>query len=272
MSDIETQSLSGTTVIGDDERPPVSPRTAAHGLQIALRHNDYETINVIAQGLLGTVRKREEETRQVRQAYENEVRQLQHKIQEQIQLLQQRHTTTETPSGFAPNADDRAPDFAIPMARGLYKVAHWVKFLSDGRVAGYPEEYAEGDPPYIADIYPRRQPYDDDDQRPVLPLPTWTGNLLRGNATNYSALLRKVEKEGRDWGLTAEVIRYRALEHAACDLRLRIQHLQAELQGVAWAQTPSRGRLEEARLDDVVYEVRTLADPPARQGRRRPVV
>src|ERR1700755_922778 len=164
MSDIEVQSLSGTTVVGDDERPPASPRTAAHGLQIALRHNDYKTINVIAQGLLGTVRKREEETHQVHQAYENEVRQLQHKIQEQLQPLQQCPTTTEPPEGFIPNADDRAPDFTIPMARGLYKVAYWVKYLSDGRVAGYPEEYTAGDPPYVADIYPRRHPYDDNDQ------------------------------------------------------------------------------------------------------------
>src|ERR1700755_3183510 len=102
MSDIEVQSLSGTTVVGDDEHPPVSPRSAAHGLQITLQHNDYETINVIAQGLLGTVRKREEETCQVRQAYENEVRQLQHKIQEQIQPLQQHPTTTEPPEGVVP--------------------------------------------------------------------------------------------------------------------------------------------------------------------------
>src|SRR6266478_4752999 len=114
-------------------------------------------------------------------------------------------TFSQPPTGYVENG--RVPTFTIPVGGGLSNPAKWVKKLDDGRVAGYSSEDGPHDLPHVCEIYASPK-YTAD---PAEPLPHWIHKTLQGPAPGYAALLDAV-KATDDWGLEADVIRFRLLD------------------------------------------------------------
>src|SRR6266404_3355722 len=130
--------------------------------------------------------------------------------EETIEFLEARlvgyiDTFSQPPTGYVENG--RLPTFTIPVGGGLSNPAKWVKKLNDGRVAGYTAEDGPHDLPHVCEIYASPK-YTAD---PAEPLPHWIHETLQGSAAGYAAFLDAVRATD-DWGLEADVIRFRALD------------------------------------------------------------
>jgi hypothetical protein len=246
---------------------PISPRSAANILHQA--PNDVHTIMDVAQGLIATVRSREEQFKRDLQAErQRHIRYMdEHRVeaeemeQENARLVarvEELSPTEKCPEGYEQNRDGRAPQLVIPTEKGGCQPAWWVKRLADGKVAGLPKEYTIDDAPFVQDIYatPVAPNPHDREWEPVLPLPPWVLQLLKGPTAFFNTIIDEVNDKS-DWGMWAEVERYRTLEHTRRDQELRLADLQGELQTVRHAQELCAGRLERARLATVVSELRT---------------
>jgi hypothetical protein len=239
--------------------PPISPRTAAVILQ--LNQQNPEAVMDVAQGLIASIHKAQTERGKEREVRDTRIRELEAQLEhERLQMPQ----AGEAPDGFVLNNNDRAPNFVIPIQDGYYQPAHWVRFLPGGQVAGLPQEHTPGSTPFVAEVYADRNEDPEHDSGPIYPLPTWTIELLTGPAASYGVLLQDVERN-HSWGLVAEVMRYREFEHQCNDLRARLSLFESELRGVSQAQNASGSRLELARLDQRVSELRTITCEPGRK-------
>src|ERR1700678_4352604 len=236
---------------------PLSPSTAVVGLQ--LEPNDPNSLMHIAQGLLATIRKREAEHRIESDSWCEQMATQKLRFKEALARVQPRE---DRPDGYVLNIKERAPNFVIPIQDGYYQPAWWVRQLPDGRVAGLPKSHSPGDTPYIAEVYAECDG-DDEDDNIILPLPIWLLSLLKGSASMYGRLVQEVWNNG-DWPLQAEVSRFRELEISLLDIKIRIDHLQAEQRGIREAQEASRARLELGRLDHKVSNLRTVGVPDTR--------
>src|SRR6266403_230146 len=113
-------------------------------------------------------------------------------------------TFSQPPDRYVENG--RLTTFTIPCRGGLSNPAKWVKKLDDGRVAGYTAEDGPHNLLHVCEIYASPR-YTAD---PVEPLPHWIHETLQGPAPGYAALL-DVVKATNDWGLEADVMRFRSL-------------------------------------------------------------
>src|SRR6266404_4973267 len=130
--------------------------------------------------------------------------------EEMIEFLEARligyiDTFSQPPDGYVENG--RLPTFTIPVGGGLLNPAKWVKKLDDGRVAGYTAEDGPHDLPHVCEIYASPK-YTAD---PAEPLPHWIHKTLQGSAPAYAAFLDAI-KATDDWGLEADVMRFRTLD------------------------------------------------------------
>ena len=130
------------------------------------------------------------------------------------------------PEGYTINWDGRCPSFLLPTGENQWVPAHWVRMHQDGKVEGLPYEWSPEDVPYMADLFTVLLDALEDDN-PVLPLGPWLCQMLKGPAVLYGPLLQAVRETG-DWGLQAEVQRFRAIEHSLVDCNRRMELLKAE--------------------------------------------
>src|SRR6266403_3331507 len=113
-------------------------------------------------------------------------------------------TFFQPPEGYVENG--RLTTFTIPCGGGLSNPAKWVKKLDDGRVAGYTTEDGSHDLLHVCEIYATPK-YTAD---PADSLPHWIHETLQGSAPAYATFLDPVRATD-DWGLEADVIRFRTL-------------------------------------------------------------
>jgi len=212
----------------------------------------------IAQGLIATIHKSQGERSQERAAQDSRIHQLEAQLEHECLQWPQ---PGEAPEGYVLNNDRRAPNFAVPIQDGYYQPAHWVRLLPGGQVAGLAKEHTPGSTPFISEIHTERHEDDEHDPGPIYPLPAWTIELLTGPAASYGVLLKDAE-QNHEWGLIAEVMRYREYEHQCNDLRACISLFETKLRGVSQAQATSGGRLELVQLDQRVSELRTITSEP----------
>src|ERR1700678_2407391 len=259
-NDPSIASLKGSPV---PMAQPLSPSTAAVGLQ--LEPNDPIALMHIAQGLIATIRKRETDYRAESDRWREQMAAQQIRFEEALARAQPRE---DAPEGYVLNIKERAPNFVIPIQDGYYQPAWWVKQLPDGRVAGLPKSHSPNETPHIAEVYAECDG-DDEEDNIILPLQPWVLALLKGSASVYSMLTHEVRNNG-DWGLQAEVARFRELEISLLDVKLRIDHLQAEQRGTREAQEAARTPLELARLDHKTSNLRTVGMPDTRSRGFKP--
>ncbi len=163
-------------------------------------------------------------------------------------------TFSQPPAGYVENG--RLPTFTIPVGGGLSNPAKWVKKLDDGRVAGYTAEDGPHDLPHMCEIYASPK-YTAD---PAEPLPHWIHETLQGSAPAYTAFLDAVRATD-DWGLEADVMRFRALDERVLAYKAQLDRTHGELKGAIVTRDQCRGRLECARLGERVSH---LAGEPQR--------
>src|SRR6266481_6768293 len=149
--------------------------------------------------------------------------------EETIEFLEARlvgyiDTFSQPPTGYVENG--RLPTFTIPVGGGLSNPAKWVKKLDDGRVAGYTAKDGPHDLPHVCEIYATPK-YTAD---PAEPLPHWIHETLQGSATGYAAFLDAV-KTTDDWGLEADVMRFRALDERVLAYKAQLDRTHGELKG-----------------------------------------
>src|SRR6266404_824145 len=179
--------------------------------------------------------------------------------EETIEFLEARlvgyiDTFSQPPTGYVENG--RLPTFTIPVGGGLSNPAKWVKKLDDGRVAGYTAEDGPHNLPHICEIYATPK-YTAD---PADPLPHWIHETLQGSTPTYAAFLDAVRATD-DWGLEADVIRFRALDERVLAYKAQLDRTHGELKGAIIARDQCRGRLECARIGERVSH---LAGEPQR--------
>ncbi len=179
--------------------------------------------------------------------------------EETIEFLEARlvgyiDTFSQPPAGYVENG--RLPTFTIPVGGGLSNPAKWVKKLDDGRVAGYTAEDGPHDLPHVCEIYATPK-YTAD---PAEPLSAWIHETLQGSAPAYAAFLNAV-KATDDWGLEADVMRFRALNERVLAYKAQLDRTHGELKGAIVARDQCKGRLECARLGERVSH---LAGEPQR--------
>src|SRR6266403_1966014 len=131
-------------------------------------------------------------------------------------------TFSQPPDRYVENG--RLTTFTIPCGGGLSNPAKWVKKLDNGRVVGYTTEDSPHDLPHVCEIYASPK-YTAD---PAEPLPHWIHETLQGSAPGYAAFLNAV-KATNDWGLEADVMRFRALDEHILAYKAQLDHTHGEL-------------------------------------------
>jgi len=147
--------------------------------------------------------------------------------EETIEFLEARlvryiDTFSQPPDGYVENG--RLTTFTIPCGGGLSNPAKWVKKLDDGRVVGYSTEDGPHDLLHVCEIYASPK-YTAD---PAKPLPHWIHETLQGPAAGYAALLDAV-KATDDWGLKADVMRFRTLDERVIAYKAQLDRTHGEL-------------------------------------------
>ncbi len=154
--------------------------------------------------------------------------------EETIEFLEARlvryiDTFSQPPDGYVENG--RLTTFTIPCGGGLSNPAKWVKKLDDGRVVGYSTEDGPHDLPHVCEIYASPK-YTAD---PAKPLPHWIHETLQGPAAGYAALL-DVVKATDDWGLKADVMRFRTLDERVIAYKAQLDQTHGELKSTIIAR------------------------------------
>src|SRR6266446_2402893 len=116
------------------------------------------------------------------------------------------------------------PMFTIPCGNRLSNPAKWVKKLDNRRVTGYSTEDGPHDLPHICKIYASPK-YTAD---PAEPLPHWIHETLQGSAPAYTAFLDAI-KATDDWGLEADVMRFRTLDERVLAYKAQLDRTHGEL-------------------------------------------
>src|SRR6266403_2098112 len=157
-------------------------------------------------------------------------------------LLDYQETFVKAPDGYVTN--NRLPTFTIPLGEGSDVPAKWIKQLDDRHVTGYSKHDGTGDLPYVKEIYTAPQ-----DSALDLPevLPFWVQETLQGTAIQYQELCRAV-RDLDNWGLYAEVLRYRQLDKDILSLKAQLDLNHASLTTAQNARLQAITRLEAAQL------------------------
>jgi len=121
-------------------------------------------------------------------------------------------------------------------------LAKWVRRLPDGRALLHAEDDRPGDQPYAVELFAT---LDLSDDTPTQSLPRWLLDALTGPSAAFNTIWAAADAT-LDWGLHAELLRYRDLDQKAKAINDSISNLEAEVQGVLADQRLALGHLEGA--------------------------
>lgn len=156
--------------------------------------------------------------------------------------LEKYEATGIPPEGYQRNSSGH-PSLLIPHNNGLFRPAYWIKQLNNGKAAMLDKEgdYAH---PYITDIYSASR-YDA--THPYSPIPAWFRQLLAGPSVLFDQL-RDAAADLDDWGVLADILRFRQQDDKLGQLYAIIEQRQAELDGLKLARSITQSRLEAAQV------------------------
>src|SRR5260221_13804103 len=166
------------------------------------------------------------------------------------------------PVGFSINTG-QLPNATLPCGRNAGQLAKWVRRLPDGRALLYAENDGPGDQPYAIELFAE---LDITDETPAQTLPRGLLDALAGPSAAFHPV-RSAAEATLDWGLQAELLRYRDLDQRAKALNDSITNLEAEVSGVLAEQRLALGRLEGARAATRLGHIRLGARGPRKNGR-----
>src|SRR6266436_5101864 len=212
---------------------------------IATTNLDPPALHAIIDALVETSNSRHQQYQRQVHAQNEEHKAAIDKLEEDLECAQSRlldyqETFIKAPDGYV--ANNRLPTFTIPLGEGSDVPAKWIKQLDDGCVTGHSEHDGTGDLPYVKEIYTAPQ---DSVLDPAEVLPFWIRETLQGSAIQYQELRRAV-RDLDNWGLYAEVLRYRQLDEDILSLKAQLDLNHASLAAAQNAQLQSVTWLEAA--------------------------
>src|SRR5712692_459746 len=151
----------------------------------------------------------------------------------------------------------------IPCGQNTGQLAKWVRCLPDGRALLYAEDDRPGDQPYAIELFAE---LDISDETPAQSLPRWLLDALTGPSAAFHTI-RSAAEATLDWGLQAELLRYRDLDQKAKAINNSISDLGAEVSGVLAEQRLALGRLKGAQAATHLGHVRLGAGGPQKARR-----
>lgn len=206
------------------------------------------TTTAIANSLLSTCHKRNREYAQDTDEYHRQIQTLEHKVaylRRDIELgvREPPEDFVHTPDGYIPN-DGQYPGLVVPAGNGLYRPAKWIKQLDDGRVAMLGSAFGPEDEPHITDIFTSPAP---SHMRPLEPMPLWFRQILSGPGPLFSQLWVEAA-DLDDWGILADIVRFRQHDDKMGSLYAQLDHLQNTLDSTKYARGLTQSRLEAAQV------------------------
>ena len=227
----------------------MSPRTV-NTVLAAFPDADNATLKGICRGLVETIKKHEAEHALETQRLNSQINGLAARIMENEYLT--------APEGYVENL--HYPGLEIPVGHGLHLPVKWVKQLDSGNMACYSTMDGPDDPPHIFPIYAYPVIRTD---FPAEPLPRWIRAILHGPNPQYLTFLGQA-KSLDDWGVAADIIRYRNLDEELGAIDAQILRLEQERLGVQNARACAEARLEAARIGESLGFLEGLAPRVAR--------
>ena len=166
------------------------------------------------------------------------------------------------PDGYE-EFDGQCPGFLIPRGNGISVPPKWVKRGERGEVFGYISGQNKHDSPYVAELFasPSFRTNGKLDHQPAQ-IPGWFRRLMLGSGDGYRNLVH--EAMGlEDWGVAADIQRFRRLQEDTEAYRAQIESLQADARLAKIKQEQVLERLRQARAP---YFLGAL-EPTQRYGR-----
>ncbi len=262
--DVAREVLREATIHHEEEPLPVSPRT---GLNV-LRNSECTTSNAVevAEGFAATIKNRESFHQLWILLLQTQITRLQCQVEQQSDNNNQPDDDhphfMAAPVGFSLNAGHLL-NVTIPCGRNAGQLAKWVRRLPDGRALLYAKNDGPGDQPYAIELFAE---LDLSDEAPAQSLPRWLLDALTGPSAAFHTVYSAAEAT-LDWGLSAELLRYRNLDQKAKAINDSISNLKAEVSGVLAEQRLALGRLEGAQATTRLGHVRLGAGGPRKNGR-----
>jgi hypothetical protein len=176
------------------------------------------------------------------------------------------------PEGFQAN-NGRLPHFTVPVDEGVTQAVRWVQLLHDGRAAGYLAEDGPSSDPYVTDLYAR--PANLGPGVGIESIPAWFRRLLHGSMHQFSQLRDAARRYDADWGVYADILRYRELDDQTSWLREELDVVTSELRAAMEAREACETRLVAANAPaqfahlDYARELRFTDEGGPRGGQRR---
>ena len=195
---------------------PLSP-TSVQNVLAATPNPTPDQFRSIINGLAATIRIRDDVHREKVEGLEADIANLQQQVDNDNDGL------AKCPPSYEEN-NGRLPNFTIPLDDGTEWFACFIKQLDDGRVAGLHSGAKGEEEARIIELYASPDYASD---KPLEPLPTWLRRHLWGDHTSYS-ILEDAVNDLDDWGLLADVHRYRQFDQDNAYLVQKLELLEAE--------------------------------------------
>ena len=227
---------------------PLSP-TSIQNVLAATPNPTPDQYKSIINGLTAMIRIRDDVHREKVEGLEANIANLQQQINDDGDGL------AKCLPGYKEN-NGRLPNFTIPLDDGTEWFTCFIKQLDDGRVTGLHSQAKSEEDMRIIELYASPN-YSSD--KPLEPLPTWLCHCLWGDHATY-AILEDAVNDLNDWGLLANVHRYRQFDQDNAYLVQKLELLKAERESVVKDQAIIKDHLVHARLSEKVKHL-TLCSP-----------
>ena len=236
-------------------RGPLSPRTVAAALD-GYPDLDASVLRVICSGLVSTLESRTEQYLTTTNTLNTQIEGLAERVQEYENTFQ------TAPEGYVENV--HFPNLRIPVGNGLYRPVKWVKQGEDGFMYCHTAEdgpRGSNSQPYLIPVYASPIPSTDE---PIEPFPNWMRAILHGPSAPYLNLLESA-KTLDDWGVAADLARYRRCDEELMLIENKIRTLEVERVAMEYNRTIIAARLEASRATESLAFLEGLAPLPSRR-------
>ena len=219
---------------------PLSP-TSVQNILAATPDPTPDQFRSIINGLAATIRIQDDIHREKVEGLEANIANLQQQVDDDGDGL------AKCPPRYEEN-NGQLPNFTIPLDDGTERFACFIKRLDDGRVAGLHSGAKSEEDARIIELYTSPD-YSSD--KPLEPLPTWLRHRLWGDRTTY-AILEDAINDLDDWGLLADIHRYRQFDQDNAYLVQKLELLEAEQESIVKNRAIIKDHLVHTQLSEKV--------------------
>jgi len=228
------------------ENAPISPNTV---LATLAAHNDVptESLREIITGLVATIKLRKMAWEADRVAMRACINHAEDRLEAAMEEREDepKYEYGSIPTGFERNKD-RVPNFDIPVGDGMFLPTAfiWRDESTYKKVWGVTGQFGKEEPQYAIEIF--ASPINNLGI-PTEPIRQWFLRLLQGCTSNYEFLCDAAINLG-DWGVTADITRYREYEDQLREINASISAMRSEAEALDVLQESCRNHLTAANV------------------------